>query len=69
MVQEGQSRANIIHYVDKGKGKVVSTTNFKRTNNSKKKVNMKDITCFVCGETGHWAKKYRKRMGKKNHPV
>ena len=46
----------------KGKEKAVQTTQFK------KKVNIDEVVCFVCGENGHMAKKCRNRKGKKNQP-
>ena len=48
----------------KNKQKVVQTTQFK-----KKKMNMDEVVCFVCGETGHFAKKCKNRKGKKNQSV
>ena len=32
-------------------------------------MNMDEVVCFVCGETGHFAKKFKNRKGKKNQPV
>jgi hypothetical protein len=29
-------------------------------------MNMNEVVCFVCGETGHFAKKCKNRKGKKN---
>jgi hypothetical protein len=42
------------------KGKAKQNIEFK-----KKKKSLADPTCFVCGETGHIARKYRNRKGKK----
>lgn len=62
---EGQSSANMMQHagkkVQKGKGKAVHTTQFK-----KKKMDMDEAICFVCGENGHFAKKCKNRKGKKN---
>jgi hypothetical protein len=41
------------------KGKAKQNINFK------KKRNKEDLTCFVCGEPGHIAKKCSQRKGKK----
>jgi hypothetical protein len=38
------------------------TNQFKK----KKKMNMDEVVCFVCGENGHFTKKWKKRKGKKN---
>jgi len=46
----------------KNKQKANQTTQFK------KKMNMDEVVCFVCGETGHFAKKCKNRTGKKNQP-
>ena len=45
----------------KNKQKANQTTQFK-----KKKMNMDEVVCFFCGETGHFAKKCKNRKGKKN---
>ena len=45
----------------KNKQKANQTTQFK-----KKKMNMDEVVCFVCGETGHFAKKRKNRKGNKN---
>ncbi|CAD6240673.1 unnamed protein product [Miscanthus lutarioriparius] len=47
----------------KNKHKAIQTTHFK-----KKKMNMDEVVCFVCGETGQFAKKCKNRKGKKNQP-
>ena len=31
-------------------------------------MNMDEVVCFVCEETGHFAKKCKNRKGKKNQP-
>jgi hypothetical protein len=48
----------------KGKTKVIQTTNFKEK--EKKRLNMSNVECFICGKTGHFAKKCTERKGKKN---
>ena len=58
---EGQSSANMMQQAGKNKQKVVQTTQFK-----KKKMNMVEVVCFLCGETGHFAKKCKNRKGKKH---
>jgi predicted nucleic acid binding AN1-type Zn finger protein len=50
-----------MQHAGKNKQKAVQTTQFK-----KKKMNMDEVVCFVCGETGHFAKKCKNRKGKKN---
>ena len=57
---EGQSSANVMPKVGKSKQKANQTTQFK------KKMNMDEVVCFVCGETRHFAKKCKNRKGKKN---
>ena len=47
----------------KNKQKANQTTQLK-----KKKMNMDEVVCFVCSETGHFAKKCKNRKGKKNQP-
>jgi hypothetical protein len=67
--QEGISNANVVEGKSGGgnknnknwKGKAKHNINFK-----KKKRNKEDLTCFVCGELGHIAKKCRQRKGKKS---
>jgi hypothetical protein len=44
------------------KGKVKQNTEFKK---KKKKKSLTDMTCFMCGEPGHIARKCRNRKGKK----
>jgi hypothetical protein len=44
--------------------KANQTTQIKK----KKRMNMDDVVCFVCGENGHFAKKCKNRKGKKNQP-
>jgi hypothetical protein len=56
-----QSSANVMQHAGKNKQKAVQTTQFK-----KKKMNMDEVMCFVCDETGHFAKKCKNRNGKKN---
>jgi hypothetical protein len=63
---KNQSSANVMQHsgkgkYQKGKGKAMQTTRFK-----KKKTNMDDVVCFVCGENGHMAKKCRNHKDKKN---
>jgi hypothetical protein len=65
--QDGPSNANVMDGKfgsgkknDKSwKGKAKQTTGFK------KKKNKEDLTCFVCGEPGHIARKCCHRKGKK----
>lgn len=59
---EGQSSANMMQHVGKKNYKPNQTTQFKK----KKKMNMDDVVCIVCGENGHFAKKCKNRKGKKN---
>jgi hypothetical protein len=63
---EGQSSANFMQHASqkKGKTKVIQTTNFKKK--EKKRLNMSDVECFICGKIGHFAKKCTERKGKKN---
>jgi hypothetical protein len=62
----GPSNANVVEAKSgenknkNWKGKVKQNTEFK-----KKKKNLADLTCFVCGEPGHIARKCRNRKGKK----
>jgi hypothetical protein len=58
---EGQSSANVMQQAGKNKQKANQTTQFK-----KKKMNMDEVVCFVCGETAHFTKKCKNRKGKKN---
>jgi hypothetical protein len=58
--QEGVSNANVVEDKSGGgnknwKGKVKHNINFK------KKKNKEDLTCFVCGEPEHIARKCRQR--------
>jgi hypothetical protein len=48
------------------KGKVKQNTNFNNNNNKKKKKNLAYLTCFVCGEPCHIARKCSNRKGKKS---
>jgi hypothetical protein len=67
IMQEGVSNANMVEGKAGGgnknnknwKGKAKQNINFK------KKRNKKDLTCFVCGEPGHIARKCHQRKGKK----
>jgi hypothetical protein len=53
---EGHSSANMVQKNhNKGKGKPKSNKPNKSTNFKKKK-NKAELTCFACGETGHFAK-------------
>jgi hypothetical protein len=53
---EGHSSANMVQKNhNKGKGKTKSNKPNKTTNFKKKK-NKAELTCFACGETGHFAK-------------
>jgi len=56
-----QSSANVMQHAGKNKQKVIQTTQFK-----KKKMNMDEVVCFVCGENGHFTKKCKNRNGRKN---
>jgi hypothetical protein len=48
------------------KGKVKQNTEFKKKKKKKKKKkSLTDMTCFMCGEAGHIARKCRNRKGKK----
>jgi hypothetical protein len=58
---EGQSSANMMHHAGKKNYKPNQNTQFK------KKINMDEVVCFVCGENGHFAK-YKNHKGKKNEP-
>jgi hypothetical protein len=61
----GPSNANVVEAKSGGnknknwKGKAKQNTKFK------KKKNLADLTCFVCGKPGHIARKCRNRKGKK----
>jgi hypothetical protein len=63
----GPSNANVVETKSGGnknknwKRKAKQNTEFK-----KKKKNLADPTCFVCGEPSHIAKKCRNRKGKKD---
>jgi hypothetical protein len=63
---EGQPSVNFMQHAGQknGKTKVVQTTNLKKK--EKKKLNMSEVECFVCGKTGHFAKKCTEQKGKKN---
>jgi hypothetical protein len=62
----GPSNANVVEAKSgenknkNWKGKAKQNTEFK-----KKKKNLADLICFVCGEPGHIARKCRNRKGKK----
>jgi hypothetical protein len=67
-MDSGTSNANVVEGKSGGKNK--NKTNWKpkakqNTDFKKKKKNLADLTCFVCGESGHIARKCRKRKGKK----
>jgi hypothetical protein len=49
-----QSSANMMRQARKNKHKANQTSQFK-----KKKMNMDEVVCFVCGETGQFAKSAR----------
>jgi hypothetical protein len=54
---EGHSSANMVQRNhNKGKGRTKSNKPNKTTNFKKKKKNKAELTCFACGETGHFAK-------------
>jgi hypothetical protein len=65
--QEGISNANMVEGKSGGGNK--NTKNWKgkakHDINFKKKRNKEDLTCFVCGEPDHIARKCRQRKGKK----
>lgn len=67
---EGTSNANLVQKPNtKSKGKnVYQNSKPKNTTNFKKKKNMNEITCFVCGELDHKANrcKHKKQGGRKN---
>jgi hypothetical protein len=60
----GPSNVNVVEAKSGGnkdwKGKAKQNTEF-----MKKKKNLADLTCFVCGEPGHITRKCRNRKGKK----
>jgi hypothetical protein len=67
-MDSGTSNANVVEGKSVGKNKNKSNWKQKAKQNTdfkKKKKNLADLTCFVCGESGHIARKCRKRKGKK----
>jgi hypothetical protein len=68
-MDSGTSNANVVEGESGGKNKnktnwkpkAKQNTDFKK---KKKKKNLADLTCFVCGESGHIARKCRNRKGK-----
>jgi hypothetical protein len=67
-MNSGTSNANVVE--DKSGGNNKNKTNWKpkakqNTDFKEKKKNLVDLTCFVCGESGHIARKCRNRKGKK----
>jgi hypothetical protein len=52
----------MMQYAGKKNYKPNQTTQFK------KKKNMDEVVCFVCGENGYFAKKCKNYKGKKNQP-
>jgi hypothetical protein len=66
-MDSGTSNANVVEGKSVGKNKNKSNWKQKAKQNTdfKKKKNLADLTCFVCGEYGHIARKCRNRNGKK----
>jgi hypothetical protein len=66
-MDSGTFNANVVE--GKSDGKNENKTNWKskakQNIDFKKKKNLVDLTCFVCGESGHIARKCRNRKGKK----
>jgi hypothetical protein len=62
--QEGVSNANVTEGKS-GDGNKNWKGKAKQNINFKKKRNKEDLTCFVCGEHSHIARKYHKKKGKK----
>jgi hypothetical protein len=65
-MDSGTSNANVVEGKSGGKNKNKTNRKPKAKQNSDfKKKNIVDLTCFVCGESGHIARKCRNRKGKK----
>src|SRR5438105_13977609 len=66
---EGNSSANLVQkknfqFQKKAKNKAENKNNANQTTNFKKKKNNKKGGCFVCGDSGHWAKDCSDRKDK-----
>jgi hypothetical protein len=67
-LDSGTSNANVVEGKSGGKNKNKSNRKPKAKQNTdfkKKKKNLADLTCFVCSESGHIARKCRNKKGKK----
>jgi hypothetical protein len=61
----GPSNANVVEAKFDGNNNKNWKEKAKQNTEFKKKKNLADLTCFVCGESGHIARKYCNRKGKK----